>query len=85
MKYIKAYEATNFKEGEFIYCIDDLASHENILRKHKKYKVIKNRGLTLVDIENDEGNNCTFSKSRFLTEIEYPDWKIKEDAKKYNL
>lgn len=87
MKYLKKYEnlkeEPNFKEGDYVICIDE---EDSILTKGMRYlvkKVFKNKNEHYVCKVNSKlgkiGENLgTFSCNRFISEIEYA-------TKKYNL
>ena len=85
MKYLKKYESSNedipnFKEGEYIICIDNRTS---ILTEGMRYlveKIFKNKYGYVCKINGKSlGEKLgTFSCDRFISEIEY-------NKQKYNI
>lgn len=88
MKYLKTYEKSkknipNFKEGDYVICIDE---EDTILTKNMSYlirKIFKNsNGYYVCKIKSNSGKIGetlgTFSCDRFVSEIEY-------NKQKYNL
>jgi hypothetical protein len=86
MKYLKKYENSkkdpNFKEGEYVICIDN---DDSILTKEMRYlvkKVFKNKNGYVCKVNSKLGrigeSLGTFSCDRFISEIEY-------NTQKYNI
>lgn len=87
MKYLKTYENSkkepNFKEGDYVICLDN---EDSILTEKMRYlvkKIFKNKyGYYVCKVNSKLGGIGetfgTFSCDRFISEIE-------QDTKKYNL
>lgn len=95
MKYLKKYESSNipnFKEGDYVICIDNQGS---ILTKEMKYLVKK----IFIRPDDDYYGCCkvtsklgkigenlgTFSCRRFVSEEEYKEILFQNDIKNFNL
>jgi len=86
MKYLKKYESSkkstpNFKEGDYVICIDNEYSCLTQGMRYLVKKIFKNKDIHYVCKLNGKsiGENLgTFSCGRFISEIEY-------NTQKYNL
>ena len=86
MKYLKKYENTkkspNFKEGDYVICIDN---ENSVLTKNRLYlvkRIFNPRGYYVCKVTSKLGtlgeNLGTFSCDRFISEFEH-------NIQKYNL
>jgi len=90
MKYIKLLE--NYHNdfdidiGDIVVCINVEYSSILSLRLYDKYKVIDIRGNTININHFKSGSNIGFLYTdRFVKLEDFDDWKIQNDANKYNI